>query len=772
MLYKRLLKKINQLTELMSRLTDVELQSKTEILKEKIHKNIREEDIVVEAFAIMREADYRVLGLFPTDEQILGGLVLYYGQVAEIKTGEGKSLVATLPLYLKSLYVGTVLLVTTNDYLAHRDYYRIGKVYEWMGLTVSDGTKVTDDEKFDIESKKIIYQADIIYISNGTLGFDFLIDGLAETSKDKFIAQLKYAILDEVDEILLDNAQMPLIISGAPKIQSNYFVVANEFVKTLTKGDYKIDEEHQNTWLTELGIEKAKFYFSIPNLLEKPFFPIYQHIILALRANIILQKNKDYVVDNGKIKLLDKKNGRILEGTNLQSGLHQAIQAKESVEFTPETQTISSVTYQNLFRQFRELSGMSGTAKIAESEFIDTYNLPVKIIKPNKKNIRIDHKPQQYVTHNAKVEAVLKKVVELYQHKRPILIIAGSVETSELFSIHLLNLGIPHNVLNAKSSVKEAEIIHAAGKIGAVTIATAMAGRGTDIKISEEAILRGGLAVIITERMLNKRSELQAKGRSGRQGEPGDTYQFESLEDEIITVFVQEIVQSYYDKNYNSNIQIKRRKIRRSFDKAQKKSEERGYSERSKALQFDEVLRIQKTKVDKSRNKILDSNSIDELTNIIYLNFKEIINQEIMNGNLKKVEQIERFILDNIDYNFKRGSIVIKEEETREFIFKIIEINLKKKRERIADDQVFLEYLKLTVLKAIDVAWSNQVDAMNQIKFIIQGRSLSNKPLLEFEKEARSSYKLQQNKLALNMLRNINLSLLEIKKGELIITFP
>lgn len=512
-MYKKLLRKINNLSELVMKFSDKELKNKTDELKKRISNNEKEIDIIAEAFAVVREADRRVLGLYPTDEQVLGALALYEGQIAEMKTGEGKSLVATLPLYLKALYLDTVFLVTTNDYLASRDFERIGAVYQWLGLEVADGTSDPEEEEFDVKKRQEVYAANIIYISNGTLAFDFLIDGLAEKREEKFISKLTYALLDEVDEILLDSAQMPLIISGAPKVQSNYFENTNAFITILKKEiDFKLDEEQKNVWLTEKGIIKAKKYFSISNLLDQQFFTLYQHIILALKAHHTLKRDRDYLVEEGEVKLLDRKDGRILEGSNLQNGLHQAIEAKEFVELSNETQTISSITYQNLFRQFQQLAGMSGTAKVAENEFINTYNLPVKMIKTHKKSIRVDHKPKSYTNFAAKLEASLEKISSLHAEGRPVLVITGSVDASELYSLNLLNRGIPHNILNAKSSSKEAQIISEAGQVGAVTVSTSMAGRGTDIKISGEASEKGGLAVVITERMLNRRIELQARG--------------------------------------------------------------------------------------------------------------------------------------------------------------------------------------------------------------------------------------------------------------------
>lgn len=599
---------------------------------------------------------------------------------------------------------------------------------------------------------------------------------MAEKREEKFMSKLTYALLDEVDEILLDSAQMPLIISGAPKVQSNYFENTNAFITILKKEiDFKLDEEQKNVWLTEKGITKAKKYFSISNLLDQQFFTLYQHIILALKAHHTLKRDRDYLVEEGEVKLLDRKDGRILEGSNLQNGLHQAIEAKESVELSHETQTISSITYQNLFRQFQQLAGMSGTAKVAENEFINTYNLPVRMIKTHKKSIRVDHKPESYTNFAAKLEASLEKITSLHAEGRPVLVITGSVDASELYSLNLLNTGIPHNILNAKSSSKEAQIISEAGQVGAVTISTSMAGRGTDIKISEEAAKKGGLAVVITERMLNRRIELQAKGRAGRQGEPGDTYTFESLEDDVIKNFVQEGIQAYYEKYKKVTTPIRSYKIKRAFRKAQKISEQNGYDERIKALQFDEVLRLQKEQVNKKRQEIMELRSVSEALLIVNQSAEIVVNDYFSTKERQTSHSIQRFILDHIDYNFKNvNEEYLKTNELKQwYIRHVLKENLQAKREKIGDDRAFLQYLQITMLKAIDNSWSNQVDAMNQLRFVVQSRSTAQKkPIAEFEKEAQKSYTQRQREVSLLILKNAALSLLDIKKGELIVTFP
>lgn len=773
-----MLKKINDLSFYMKSLTDEELRSQTNVLKREIKQKKSSQQVIIKSFSVVREANRRVLRMYPTDEQILGALVLYDGKIAEIKTGEGKSLISTMPLYLKSLIMGHAFLVTTNDYLAKRDYVRIGKVFEWLGLSVADGTNnFNSGEEFEADKKKKIYSADIIYISCGTLGFDFLINGLAEGQENHFISSLDFALLDEVDEILLDNAQQPLIISGAPKVQSNYFHIANTFILLLKMDiDYEFNNSENQVWLTEKGIEKLKNYFSHSNLLDKNYFSLYQHIILALKAHHTLKKNRDYVVENGQVKLLDSKDGRILDGTNLQSGLHQAIEAKEGVEYSQENQIISSITLQNLFRTFRQLSGMSGTVKVAEEELIQTYNLAVKRIKTHKKSNRVDHAPQKYITTQYKLNAAIKKIQEIHEMERPLLIIAGSVETSELLSLMLHNLAIPHNLLNAKSSVKESEIIKNAGNLKSVTVSTSMAGRGTDIKLTKESIQKGGLAVVITERLANQRVELQAKGRAGRQGEPGDTFVFESLEDEIIRRYISEKVQTYYDKNKSSEMIIKKRLIKRCFKKAQILSEEQAFRQRVKTVQYDEILKIQKKKVDADRQKILEIENVYEAIEIIKSNIPVALKSYLFDQEQQSDTKFRRFILDYIDYNFKLTKFSRELNSTNkkiEFVQAYFETQINKKREFINDNVAFLKYLKICMLKAIDSSWSKQIDALNQIRFVVQHRAVAQKdPILEFEKEAKNLYDLHRKELSGLLLANVSLSLLSINKKKLTVTFP
>ncbi|MDO1605356.1 preprotein translocase subunit SecA [Lactobacillus sp. YT155] len=777
--HKKILKRINKLAPIMAKMTDSELQAQVAIIRGMLANNEDENQILATAFALVREADKRIIGLFPNDEQVLGAITIYYGDIAELKTGEGKTLVATMPLFLRALRTNGVFLVTTNEYLAHRDYLKNHKLFEWLGLTVSDGVADNDEEFLHSEVKKKVYEADIIYTSNSALGFDFLIDGLAANEKGQFLCELNYAILDEVDSILLDQAQTPLLISGAPTIQSNYFIICNSFVLTLEEDiDYEYDEEKRSVWLTERGIENAKDYFSVPEIMNIEHFELFQHIVLALKANFVLKKDRDYIVDGNEIKLLDYKNGRIMKGMNLQAGLQQAVEAFENLPITAETQTISSVTYQNLFRSFKKLSGMTGTANTNKSEFIETYNMTVKKIKTHKKDIRKDYKPERYVTFDAKMEASLKKVLELHKVGRPVLLITGSVDISELYSMHLLNLGIPHNVLNAKNSAKEAMIIKEAGRKGSLTVATAMAGRGTDIVVDSEAVELGGLAVVIGELMSSLRIELQAKGRSGRQGLPGDTYTYESLEDDVIKANVQENIQKYYDRHKNKTDKIRSFKINREFSNAQSKSEDNSYSARFNNLQYDEVQRLQKGFIDEIRSTILKINEVSKLERIFISIAKDTINENFQTKQQISRAELKRYIFDRVDYNFKENMFenqpeMFTSKQAIEFLMKLLGENLQNRKSELDDEEAFIEYIKIAMLKAIDDCWSGQVDSLNQLRMVVAQRASAQRdPVLEYENEARQSYELYRDICQRNILKNVALSLFEIHKGELIVTFP
>lgn len=532
---EKILHKINQLSDTMAEKTDAELQKQTVVFKAALKNGKSLDDILPQAYATAREASKRVLGMYPKDVQVLGAIVLHEGNIAEMQTGEGKTLTATLPLYLNALSGHGAFLVTTNDYLAERDYEEMRPLYEWLGLTTSLGFIGDPDYEYQPGEKQAIYKADIIYTTNGRLGFDYLIDNLADSLEGKFMPDLNYALIDEIDSIILDAAQTPLVISGAPRVQSNLFEITKQFVQTLEKErDFKIDERKKEVWLTSRGIKATREYFNVPDLFETRHLDLVRNINLALRARYLFEADIDYYVLKGEIVLSDRITGRLLPGTKLQSGLHQAIEAKEDIEITNDMSIMATITFQNLFKQFHQFAGMTGTAKQGEKELNDLYSKIVVQIPIDKPVQREDYKDRVFMTIEDKNKALMQRLLELYHSKRPVLLITRTAEAAEQFSMFLFQNNIPNNLLIAQNAAKEAQMIAEAGQLGAVTVATSMAGRGTDIKLEEGVAELGGLAVLIHEHMDNSRVDRQLRGRSGRQGDPGSSQIYISLEDYVV----------------------------------------------------------------------------------------------------------------------------------------------------------------------------------------------------------------------------------------------
>ncbi|CAG5828904.1 Preprotein translocase SecA2 [Streptococcus pneumoniae] len=539
---KKILNQINRRKEEMALLTDEELAAKTQEFKRRLTAGETLDDILVEAFAVVREADKRILGMFPYDVQVMGGIVIHQGNVAEMNTGEGKTLTATLPIYLNALSGQGVILVTTNSYLAKRDAEEMGKVYEFLGLTIRLPFADDEEEKITPKEKKEIYSADIVYTTNSGLGFDYLIDNLASSEEQKYMPEFNFVLVDEIDSVLLDSAQTPLVISGSPRVQSNFYGIIDTLMTTLVDGeDYIFKEEKKEVWLTNKGAKIAEKFLGIDNLYAEENNVLARHLVFALRAHTLFKRDKDYIIRKGEkdqeLVLLDQGTGRLMEMTKLQGGLHQAIEAKEHVKLSPETRAMASITYQSLFKMFNKISGMTGTGKVAEKEFIETYNMSVVRIPTNRPRQRIDYPDNLYITLPEKVYASLEYIKQYHAKGNPLLVFVGSVEMSQLYSSLLFREGIAHNVLNANNAAREAQIISESGQMGAVTVATSMAGRGTDIKLGKGVAELGGLIVIGTERMESQRIDLQIRGRSGRQGDPGMSKFFVSLEDDVIKKF-------------------------------------------------------------------------------------------------------------------------------------------------------------------------------------------------------------------------------------------
>ncbi|OCQ87868.1 accessory Sec system translocase SecA2, partial [Streptococcus pneumoniae] len=652
---KKILKQINALKGKMSSLSDQELVAKTVEFRQRLSEGESLDDILVEAFAVVREADKRILGMFPYDVQVMGAIVMHYGNVAEMNTGEGKTLTATMPVYLNAFSGEGVMVVTPNEYLSKRDAEEMGQVYRFLGLTI--GVPFTEDPKKEMkaEEKKLIYASDIIYTTNSNLGFDYLNDNLASNEEGKFLRPFNYVIIDEIDDILLDSAQTPLIIAGSPRVQSNYYAIIDTLVTTLVEGeDYIFKEEKEEVWLTTKGAKSAENFLGIDNLYKEEHASFARHLVYAIRAHKLFTKDKDYIIRGNEMVLVDKGTGRLMEMTKLQGGLHQAIEAKEHVKLSPETRAMASITYQSLFKMFNKISGMTGTGKVAEKEFIETYNMSVVRIPTNRPRQRIDYPDNLYITLPEKVYASLEYIKQYHAKGNPLLVFVGSVEMSQLYSSLLFREGIAHNVLNANNAAREAQIISESGQMGAVTVATSMAGRGTDIKLGKGVAELGGLIVIGTERMESQRIDLQIRGRSGRQGDPGMSKFFVSLEDDVIKKFgpswVHKKYKDYQVQDMTQPEVLKGRKYRKLVEKAQHASDSAGRLARRQTLEYAESMNIQRDMIYKERNRLIDGSR--DLEDVV-VDIIERYTEEVAADHYASRELLFHFIVTNISFHVK-----------------------------------------------------------------------------------------------------------------------
>ncbi|MGT2668260.1 accessory Sec system translocase SecA2 [Streptococcus porcorum] len=759
--FEKILLKINQLKATMEKLSDLELQNQTILFRQRLDDGETLDDLLPEAFATIREANKRVLGMFAYDVQILGGIALHQGNIAEMKTGEGKTLTATFPLYLNGLSSKGAILVTTNDYLAKRDAEEMGQVFKWLGLTVGVGV-FEDDEDVDTETRKAVYDADVTYTTSTALGFDYLTDNLVASKNEKFMRDFNYVIVDEADEVLLDSAQTPLIISGSPRVQSNLYDISDQFVQTLSEEEYYYDEEDKVVYLTSKGSRYADEYFDIDDLYSNKNFELNRHINLALRAHNLYKKNKDYVVEDDEVKLLDIRTGRILEGTRLQSGIHQAIETKEKVKKTKESRAMGSVTYQSLFNMFPKIAGMSGTAKIAEDELISTYKLPVIVIPTNTPVQRIDFPDKVYTTLPEKLQATIDTVKEIHKTGQPILLVSGTVDISEIYSKLLLQEGIAHSVLTAKNVAKEALIIKEAGQLGAVTVATPLAGRGTDIKLGKGVKELGGLAVIGTERMPNSRVDWQLRGRAGRQGDPGMSLFFVSLEDEILINHGPKWVRRYF-KNHKDKSQGKlltQKRFRRAVAQAQEKSEDAAVSARNFTIQYDESLRVQRKKIYALRDSLIfDEESVKDEIDAI---FKEMIKYYIAHHPKRTLQSLRRYILDNYSYKFQYYSQdfdIRSDHSVYRLLWHLYRNETIRKEEIIDNPEKISEFYRVSILKAIDECWIEQVDHLQQLKSVVSTRQIAQRNgMFEYYEESLLSYDRLGEEVKKKIIRNVMLS--------------
>ncbi len=713
------------------------------------------DDILPEAFAAICEADKRVLGKSPYDVQILGGIALHQGYLAEMNTGEGKTLVATMPLYLNALTGKSTILVTANDYLASRDAQEMGEVYRFMGLSVSAGADKKSTEEFTNKDKKEMYAADIVYTTHGTLGFDYLLHNLVTTDKDRFLREFYYVIIDEADSVLLDAAQTPLVISGSPRVQSNLYKLADFFVTTLVE-DEDYEEEDGAVWLTKKGIQYAETFFQIENFYGEEFFEINRHVNLALRAHTSFKNGEAYVVSDGELLLLDGETGRMMKGVKIRGGQHQALEVKEKLEATQETRSVAAITYQNLFRLFPKMAGMSGTMADASEELRDVYGANVLVIPPNRPRKRKDL-PDWYF-HNSKrqIQAAVSEIVKIHESERPILVVAASIDDTEKISENLIKKRIPHNVLNANNVYWEAEIIKEAGQRGAVTVATSIAGRGTDIRLGKGVEKLGGLAVIGIGRMANTRLERQARGRAGRQGDAGTSHFFVSLEDSVVGIDKD----SKLYKCIEEKRRISKRKLKKIINKAQIFGEESGTLARKASVDYDKVMQRQRDLIYETRNRLLDGEElqIKKIVEMIdrnidyFLDSEEFVDEKVIN----------RYILDNISYRMdEKKSNLLSEDSLaiKNYLLEKVGQRLRDQEKKLGSKNNMNDFMRVAILSAVDEAWVEQVDYMQQLQAAVAGRATAQRNLLfEYQNDAFESFEKMQITVYQNAMRNILLS--------------
>ena len=723
----------------MEALSDEELKAKTPEFKQRYQNGETLDDLLPEAFAVAREGAKRVLGLYPYRVQIIGGTVLHEGNIAEMRTGEGKTLTATMPVYLNALSGEGVHVVTVNEYLSSRDATEMGELYNWLGLTV--GLNVADKTP---EEKREAYACDITYSTNSELGFDYLRDNMVVYREDMVQRPLNFVIVDEVDSILIDEARTPLIISGQATAATQLYTRADRFAKTLKKDeDFKVDLESKTVSLTEEGIQKGEKYFGLTNLFDPDNTALNHHLDNALRANYIMLRDKDYVVQNDEVMIVDQFTGRIMDGRRYSDGLHQAIEAKEHVKIEEETKTMANITYQNFFRMYKKLSGMTGTAKTEKEEFREIYNMEVVTIPTNRPILREDRPDLLYSTLESKFKAVVEDIKERHATGQPVLVGTVAVETSELLSQMLEQAGIPHAVLNAKNHAKEAEIVVNAGQRGAVTIATNMAGRGTDIKLGPGVREIGGLAVIGTERHESRRIDNQLRGRSGRQGDPGVTQFYLSLEDDLMLRFGSERIKHFYETmNIADDTVIQSKMITRQVESAQKRVEGNNYDTRKQVLQYDDVMRAQREVIYSQRQQVIMET--DSLKPVIMPMIKRTVEHNVQ---MNTVGDKKDWNLDGI-VDFAIGAMVNEDsiskddfagksqEEIVSYLMQKAEENYAAKEAQLNDKAQMLEFEKVVILRVVDARWTDHIDEMDQLRQSIGLRGYGQlNPLVEYQSD-------------------------------------
>ena len=735
---EKMANKVFKYEDQMAALTDDQLKAKTVEFKERYQNGESLDSLLYEAFAVVREGAKRVLGLFPYKVQVMGGIVLHHGDVPEMRTGEGKTLTATMPVYLNALSGKGVHVVTVNEYLSERDATEMGELYSWLGLSVG----INLAAKSPME-KKEAYECDITYSTNSEIGFDYLRDNMVVRAENMVQRPLNYALVDEVDSILIDEARTPLIVSGANAVEtSQLYHMADHYVKSLDKDDYIIDVQSKTIGLSDSGIDKAESYFKLENLYDIENVALTHFIDNALRANYIMLLDIDYVVsEEQEILIVDQFTGRTMEGRRYSDGLHQAIEAKEGVPIQDETKTSASITYQNLFRMYKKLSGMTGTGKTEEEEFREIYNIRVIPIPTNRPVQRIDHSDLLYASIEAKFKAVVEDVKARYQKGQPVLVGTVAVETSDYISKKLVAAGVPHEVLNAKNHYREAQIIMNAGQRGAVTIATNMAGRGTDIKLGEGVRELGGLCVIGTERHESRRIDNQLRGRSGRQGDPGESQFYLSLEDDLMKRFGSERLKGIFERLNMSEEAIESRMLTRQVEAAQKRVEGNNYDTRKQVLQYDDVMREQREIIYAQRYDVItaDRDLAPEIQSMIKRTIERVVDGHARAKQDEKLEAILNFAKYNL---LPEDSITMDDlsglsdkaikEELFQRALKVYDSQVSKLR----DEEAVKEFQKVLILRVVDNKWTDHIDALDQLRNAVGLRGYAqNNPVVEYQAE-------------------------------------
>ncbi len=723
----------------MEALSHEQLKAKTEEFKSRLENGETLDDILIEAFAVVREAATRVLGLRPYPVQIMGAVSLHEGNISEMKTGEGKTLVATMPVYLNALTGKGVHVVTVNEYLASRDAEEMGQLYNYLGLTV--GLNVTGLSK---EEKKEAYSADITYATNNELGFDYLRDNMVLYKEEMVQRPLNYAIVDEVDSILIDEARTPLIISGNSAKSTELYRIANQFIHQLKiDEDYTFDIKTKNVQLTEEGMSKAEKFFNVENLFDISNVSINHHINQALKAHVIMHRDTDYVVQEGEVVIVDPFTGRLMAGRRYSDGLHQAIEAKEGLQIQRESMTLATITFQNYFRMYNKLAGMTGTAKTEEEEFRNIYNMDVIVIPTNKPIARLDNPDHIYKTQEGKFRAVVNDVAERHKKGQPVLVGTVAVETSELISTLLKKKGVPHNVLNAKNHGREAQIIEDAGQKGAVTIATNMAGRGTDIKLGEGVLDLGGLHIVGTERHESRRIDNQLRGRSGRQGDPGSSQFYISMEDELMRRFASDNMRAMMDRlGMEEDQPLESKMVTKAVETAQKRVEGHNYDARKQLLQYDDVMRQQREIIYAQRAEVLESENLrDIVERMIKSTVERIVEAHTPEEEVQEDWDLQA-ILDYANATFlHEGEVTVKDikGKEREEIIDVFMAKVKEeydRKESKLEPEQMREFEKVIVLRSVDRKWMDHIDAMDQLRQGIHLRAYGqNDPLREYQFE-------------------------------------